>query len=56
MISQHYKDLLSKHLEAENAHKLEETSATLSKDYIFDEKVLEKIFQGPIGASEYYKA
>lgn len=56
MISQQHRDLLKRHLEAENAHKLDETLATLSEDCIFEDKALGKIFHGHLGAAEYYQA
>jgi len=56
LISQQYKDLLKRHLQAENAHKLGETLATLSEDCVFDDKALGKVFHGQEGAAKYYKA
>lgn len=56
MITQQYKDLLKKHLEAENAHNLEGTLETLSEDCIFDDKALGKVFLGRSGAAQYYQA
>ena len=46
---------LIRHLTAENAHKLEETLATLTEDCIFEDVALQKTFHGKAGAAEYYR-
>jgi steroid delta-isomerase-like uncharacterized protein len=47
--------LLRRHLEAENAHRLEDTLATLTEDCVFDDRALGKVFHGHAGAAEYYE-
>ena len=56
MISDNYKNLLKKHLAAENSHNLDETLMTLSEDCVFDDKALGQKFYGHEGAAVYYKA
>ena len=46
---------LLRHLAAENAHRLEETLATLTADCVFEDVALQKTFHGHAGASEYYR-
>lgn len=46
---------LLRHLAAENAHRLDETLATLTEDCIFEDVALQKIFHGHAGAAEYYR-
>ena len=46
---------LIRHLAAENAHKLEETLATLTEDCVFEDVALQKVFHGRAGAAEYYR-
>ena len=46
---------LVRHLTAENAHRLDETLATLTEDCIFEDVALQKIFRGHAGAAEYYR-
>lgn len=47
-------ELLGRHLEAENAHRLAETLATLSPDCTFDDIALGQTFHGHDGAAVYY--
>lgn len=44
-----------RHLAAENAHRLEETLATLTEDCVFEDVALQKTFHGHAGAAEYYR-
>lgn len=46
---------LIRHLAAENAHRLEETLATLTEDCVFEDVALQKTFHGHAGAAEYYR-
>ncbi len=46
---------LVRHLAAENAHRLEETLATLTEDCRFEDVALQKTFRGHAGAAEYYR-
>src|SRR6185369_7468647 len=46
---------LVRHLTAENAHRLEETLATLTEDCVFEDVALQKTFGGRAGAAEYYR-
>lgn len=50
-----YGVLVARHLEAENAHKLEETLATLHADCLFEDMALGRRFHGRDGAAEYYR-
>jgi steroid delta-isomerase-like uncharacterized protein len=46
---------LARHLAAENAHRLEETLATLTEDCVFEDVALQRTFHGHAGAAEYYR-
>jgi len=46
---------LLRHLAAENAHRLEETLATLTEDCVFEDVALQRTFHGHAGAAEYYR-
>jgi steroid delta-isomerase-like uncharacterized protein len=48
-------ELLGRHLEAENAHRLVDTLATLSQDCTFDDMALGKTYHGHEGATSYYR-
>lgn len=50
-----YKRLLRRHLEAENAHLMEEILATLTLDCLFEDVALGQNFQGHAGARDYYQ-
>lgn len=50
-----YRDLLIRHLRAENAHELEATLATLTEDCVFDDRTLGQVFHGREGAGRYYR-
>ena len=49
-------DLVAMHLAAENAHRLEDTLATLHPDCIFEDMALGREYRGRDGAAEYYRA
>lgn len=55
MISAEYKDLMARHLKAENNHDLAATLATLTEDCVFDDRGLGKIFRGRKAVGEYYQ-
>ena len=55
MLTPDYRDLLIRHLKAENAHQLAETLATLTEDCIFDDRTLGRVFRGREGAGRYYQ-
>jgi steroid delta-isomerase-like uncharacterized protein len=46
--------LVGRHLEAENAHNMEATLATLHPGCVFEDVALGKLYQGREGAREYY--
>jgi steroid delta-isomerase-like uncharacterized protein len=50
-----YLQLLRRHMEAENAHQMKETLATLTKDCLFEDMPLGQVFRGQAGAREYYQ-
>jgi steroid delta-isomerase-like uncharacterized protein len=50
-----YEALLGRHLEAENARRLEETLATLTNDCVFEDMALARVFRGRAGAGECYR-
>src|SRR6266496_1943945 len=51
-----YQQLLRTHMEAENAHRMQETLATLTEDCLFEDMALGQVFQGHAGATEYYQS
>lgn len=55
MSTEAHKRLLRTHLEAENAHLMEETLATLTADCLFEDVALGQRFQGHAGARDYYQ-
>jgi steroid delta-isomerase-like uncharacterized protein len=50
-----YLQFVQRHMEAENAHRMEETLATLTSDCLFEDMALGQIFQGHTGARDYYQ-
>lgn len=48
-------ELLRRHLEAENARRLEDTLATLTGDCVFEDTALGRVYRGREGAGEYYR-
>jgi steroid delta-isomerase-like uncharacterized protein len=50
-----YQQLLRRHMQAENAHQMEETLATLTPDCLFEDLALGQVFRGHAGAREYYR-
>lgn len=42
-------------MQAENAHQMEETLATLTPDCLFEDMALGQVFQGHAGARDYYQ-
>jgi steroid delta-isomerase-like uncharacterized protein len=47
--------LLRRHLEAENARRMDDTLATLTADCVFDDRALGRVFHGRDGAADYYR-
>ena len=54
MISDADRQLLARHLAAENEHRMEDTLATLTEDCVFDDRGLGRMWHGREGAREYY--
>jgi steroid delta-isomerase-like uncharacterized protein len=50
-----YQVLLQKHVEAENAHSLEDTLATLTHNCVFEDKALDRVFRGQTEVGTYYQ-
>jgi steroid delta-isomerase-like uncharacterized protein len=55
MKAEAYQQLLLTHLQAENAHRMEETLATLTPDCLFEDLALGQVFRGHAGARQYYQ-
>lgn len=55
MLSPEHLALLLRHRDAENAHKMRETLDTLTKDCVFDDRAMNRVFHGHKGAEEYYR-
>jgi len=55
VIDARYRELLARHLEAENDHRLEETLATLTPDCVFDDRGLGQVFHGREAAGRHYR-
>jgi steroid delta-isomerase-like uncharacterized protein len=51
---EHYAKLLRRHMDVENAHRLDETLATLTEDCRFDDRALGRVYEGHKGAAEFY--
>lgn len=47
--------LIRRHLAAENAHRMDDTLATLHPDCLFEDVAMQRIFRGHAGAHEYYR-
>jgi len=47
--------LLGRHLDAENAHQMDETLATLAPDCVFVDYALDRRWEGHDGAAEHYR-
>jgi steroid delta-isomerase-like uncharacterized protein len=54
LLAQH-RELVARHLAAENAHQLEETLATLHPNCLFEDMALGLEYRGREGAGEYYR-
>jgi steroid delta-isomerase-like uncharacterized protein len=50
-----HRELVARHLIAENAHQMEETLATLHPDCLFEDVTLGLEYRGREGAGEYYR-
>lgn len=55
MLPEAHREIVRVHLEAENAHRLDETLATLTEDCVFDDRALGRTYHGRTGAAEYYR-
>jgi steroid delta-isomerase-like uncharacterized protein len=55
MTSEALAELLGRHLEAENARRMDDTLATLTEDCVFDDRALGRVFLGRDGARDYYR-
>jgi steroid delta-isomerase-like uncharacterized protein len=55
MKAEAYQQLLRTHMQAENAHRMEQTLATLTPDCVFEDMALRQVFRGHAGAREYYQ-
>lgn len=55
MLSPENQDVVRRHLDAENNHRMEETLATLTEDCVFVDNALGRTFPGRAGAREYYR-
>ncbi len=47
--------IVVRHVEAETAHKMEETLATLTEDCVFEDCALGKVWHGKEGARDHYR-
>lgn len=54
LLAQHL-ELVNRHLAAENAHRLDETLATLHPDCVFEDVTLGLEYRGREGAGRYYR-
>jgi steroid delta-isomerase-like uncharacterized protein len=54
VISDSDRQLLARHLAAENEHRMDDTLATLTEDCVFDDRGLGRVWHGREGAREYY--
>lgn len=48
-------EVLSRHVEAENAHDMARTLATLHRECLFEDVPMGKVYQGHAGAAVYYR-
>jgi steroid delta-isomerase-like uncharacterized protein len=54
VISDADRQLLARHLAAENEHRMDDTLATLTEDCVFDDRGLGRVWHGREGARAYY--
>ena len=54
VLSDCYREILTRHLDAENDHRLDDTLATLTPDCIFDDRALGHVFHGREEAGRHY--
>lgn len=47
--------LIRRHVEAENAHRMEDTVATFHPDCVFEDVALQRVYRGHAGVREYYR-
>ncbi len=55
MLTPEYQKILIAHVEAETAHRMEETLATLTQACVFDDRALGRVWHGREGARDYYR-
>ena len=55
MIDAHYREILARHLDAENNHRLQDTLDTLTPDCLFDDRGLGEVFHGREEAGLHYR-
>lgn len=55
MLTPEYQKVLIAHVEAETAHRMEDTLATLTQDCVFDDRALGRVWHGREGARDYYR-
>ncbi|MCW5633345.1 MAG: ester cyclase [Rubrivivax sp.] len=56
MLTPEQQDLLARHVAAENAHRMEDTLATLHPDCVFEDMAMQRRWHGRDGARRYYEA
>ncbi len=47
--------LIRRHVEAENAHRMDDTLATIHPDCVFEDVAMQRTWRGHAGAREYYR-
>lgn len=55
MLTTEYRKVLTAHVGAETAHRMDETLATLTEDCVFDDRALGRVWHGREGARDYYR-
>jgi steroid delta-isomerase-like uncharacterized protein len=55
MLTPEYQKVLIAHVEAETAHRMDDTLATLTEDCVCDDRALGRVWHGREGARDYYR-
>ncbi len=55
MLSPENREVVLRHVQAETAHQMEETLATLTEDCVFDDRAFQRVWHGREGARAYYR-
>lgn len=55
MLSPENREVVIRHVEAETAHRMDETLETLAEDCVFDDRALGRVWHGREGAAQYYR-